>query len=117
MVNNSSLTLFGRSRVATPHDKEWTRPLHVLLYVQCLLAYYRRVQSLSRRYATSAPHRRTHNDGVYRANTASRDKYTPNSNLADICSKKIKQCVLSPSATKVICEELRSHPHANNGLA
>jgi len=32
------------------------------------------------------------------------------SNMADICSKKIKQYILSPSATKVISEEMCSHP-------
>ena len=70
----------------------------------------RRVQSLSRRYDTFTPHRPTHNDGIYRAIIASRDKNTPNSNLADIYRKNSNLTSYHPSATKVICEELRSQP-------
>ena len=51
----------------------------------------KRVQSLSRRYATSTPHRLTQDDGIYRASIASRDENTPNSILADIY--RIKQAV------------------------
>jgi len=51
----------------------------------------RRVQSLSHRYATSTQHRRTHDAGIHRTSIALRDKNTPNSNLAELDSKKIKQ--------------------------
>jgi len=34
--NKSSPKSFGKSRIATPHGREWTRPLHVLA-VQCPL--------------------------------------------------------------------------------
>ena len=44
----------------------------ILLSVQCPVAHCREVQSLSPRYATSTPHRRTHDDGIYRAKFSSR---------------------------------------------
>jgi len=76
-------------------------------------AHCRRVQSFSHRYATSTLHRHlgrhTTTAYIYRARLASRDKNSPNSNLADIYSKKSSSTSYHPSATKVICEELRSH--------
>jgi len=35
--NKSFPKSFGKSHVAIPHGREWTRPLHVLLSVQCPL--------------------------------------------------------------------------------
>jgi len=65
-----------------------------------------RVQSVCRRYATST----SHNNGIYCASMASRDKNTTNLNLADIYSIKSSSMSNHSSVTKVICEELRSHP-------
>jgi len=46
----------------------------------------RRVQSLSRRYATSKP-AQSHDNGIYHTSTMLHDKNTPNSNSANIYSK------------------------------
>jgi len=50
---------------ATPHSREWTRPLRVLA-VQCPL--HTRPITQPPVYATPTPHRRTQGDGgIYRA--------------------------------------------------
>jgi len=52
----------------------------------------------------------THNDSIYHASIVSHNKNTPNLNFADTFSKKSSIMSYNPSATKVICEQLRSHP-------
>jgi len=52
---------------------------------------------------------RTHDDGMYRASIASRDKNTQDSIWPTYTAEKSSSTSFHPSATKVICEELRSH--------
>jgi len=85
--NKSSPKSFGigKTRVAIPHGREWNPApaACILLSVQCPLQ-----TSPITMNATSTPHRRTHDDGIYHASIASSDKNAQNSNLADIHSKK-----------------------------
>jgi len=99
--NKSSPKSFGKSRVATSHTAENGLSRCVCYYL--CNAHCRRVQSLSRRYATSTPHRRTHDDG--------------NFEFGWHISLQQKSNSTSYHPVKVICGELRiATHHAKNGL-
>jgi len=61
----------------------------------CRLHMILSVQSLSRRYTTSTPHGRTHDDGIYCTSMVLHDKNAPNLNFSYI-QQKNKQYILSP---------------------
>jgi len=96
--NNSSQSHLGRA--ASPPLTVENELARCVCYYLCN-AHGRRVPIASRRYATATPHRRTRDDGVYCASIASRDKNTPNSNLADVYSKRSSSTSYHPRATKV----------------
>jgi len=96
-------------RAALPPLTAENRLAHCMCYYLCS-AHCRSVQSLSLQYAASTPYRWTHDDDIYYTSIASCNKNTPNSHLANIFSKKSNITSYHPTATKVICEELHSHP-------
>jgi len=121
--NTPSPMSFGKSHIATPHGRKWTRLLHVLA-VQCPLQTSPITQSsVCYIHTTQMDTRRWHIRGM-----ASHDKNASNLNLTCICraswtnfrlQQKIcmwrakNQAVLytpSPQCHQVICEELHSYP-------
>jgi len=106
MENKSSPKSFGKSRVATSHSRKWTRMLWLLLSVQ----FPPQTSPITQPPVHYIHIIQIQDDGIYCPSIASRDKNTPISNLPDLYSKRSSSMSYHLSATKIICEELHSHP-------